>query len=582
MSSSLSGNTLSTTNGNMTLTTTATWTQQTSAPPENWNSICCSSSGQFLAACVNSGGIYTSNDSGSTWILRSSAPQHIWSSICSDSKGQFLAACVNGGGIYTSNDSGSTWILRPSAPQNNWSSICSDSTGQFLAACVNSGGIYTSNDSGSTWILRSSAPQHIWSSICSDSTGQFLAACVYGGGIYTSNDSGSTWILRPSAPQNNWYSICSDSTGQYLVACVYGGNIYTNSNFGGGTWSQTSAPSKNWISICSSSSGQYLTACVNGGNIYTSNNFGGTWGATTAPSKNWRSVCCSSSGDFLVACATGANIYTYKPPSISIIASETIALNSENILLSNTELYGTISGDKERRDGFIDFNFYAPRGNLTLNSYESITINSDYYNLTSNNQPISSIVGFGNNKDGVFLEIIQDMSYNVFINNLPNNTNINSKPDLTINALGNIVLNPNVNNSPNVTGSVNTTYVAPWSSTGSGIINQRALANLIQSGKKLIGDIGGGNGNFPRVSGYIPFTTEFKNNPFVTISVYIPLQNIEEQEHKAPPNTSIICYITEINIGGFEYYIYQVGSVGPIAGTPAFNNVSISWIAIAT
>jgi len=245
------------------------WTQ-TNAPNNQWASICSSSSGQHLAACVLGGYIYTSSNYGSTWT-QSTAPNNAtydWESICSSSSGQFLAACVYGEYIYTSFNYGSTWN-QTNTLNTTWNSICSDSTGQYLAACYSPGYIYTSSNYGGTW-TQSSTPELYFNTICSSSSGQYLAAGVGNsgavGGIYTSSNYGGTWT-QSSAPNNQWASICSSSSGQYLAACVYGGYIYTSSNYGG-TWTQSSAPNNQWESICSDSTGQHLAACVYGGYIY--------------------------------------------------------------------------------------------------------------------------------------------------------------------------------------------------------------------------------------------------------------------------------------------------------------------------
>ena len=95
-----------------------TWTQ-TSAPSSFWESITSDSTGKYLAAVINSGGIYISSNYGSTWT-QTSAPSAAWFSITSDSTGQYLAAVNSGGGgggaIYFS-------ALVPNATTNTGSNI---------------------------------------------------------------------------------------------------------------------------------------------------------------------------------------------------------------------------------------------------------------------------------------------------------------------------------------------------------------------------------------------------------------------------------------------------------------------------
>ena len=85
---------------------------------KNWRSIASSSDGSKLAAVVGNGSIYTSGDFGATWTNRSAAgdaqsnpifESKSWRSIASSSDGSKLAAVVENGSIYTSDDFGATW-----------------------------------------------------------------------------------------------------------------------------------------------------------------------------------------------------------------------------------------------------------------------------------------------------------------------------------------------------------------------------------------------------------------------------------------------------------------------------------------
>ena len=206
---------------------------------DQWYSITSDSTGQYLAACIFQGTIYTSQDYGNNWIESNGntdpitkAPSAFWSSITSDTTGKYLAACVNNGSIYTSQDYGSNWIESSGnnkAPISYWSSITSDSTGQYLAACISPGTIYTSQDYGSNWIESNGntgstkSPNAAWKSITSNKTGQFLAACIINGIIYTSQDYGFSWNISYNSP-SAWHSITSNDSGDKLAACIYNNN----------------------------------------------------------------------------------------------------------------------------------------------------------------------------------------------------------------------------------------------------------------------------------------------------------------------------------------------------------------------
>jgi len=116
-----------------------------------------SSTGFFIVSLLFASFIITPNVlalSGYTWTNDSASTTNTatagldWNLITSNSTGQYLAAVANGGGIWTSTNYGSTWTSdNPTNITNlNWNSITSNSTGQYLAAVANSGGIYTANN----------------------------------------------------------------------------------------------------------------------------------------------------------------------------------------------------------------------------------------------------------------------------------------------------------------------------------------------------------------------------------------------------------------------------------------------------
>jgi Divergent InlB B-repeat domain len=74
----------------------------------------------------------------------------LWTSITSDNTGQYLAATVSSGTIY-STYSGS-WTAT-SAPSAGWTSIACDGSGTYLVACAWGGHIYTCNQTLGTWTL---------------------------------------------------------------------------------------------------------------------------------------------------------------------------------------------------------------------------------------------------------------------------------------------------------------------------------------------------------------------------------------------------------------------------------------------
>jgi len=287
-----------------------TWTERTSAGSRDWASITSSSDGTKLAAAVDYGYIYTSDDSGVTWTERTSAGSKGWTGIASSSDGVNLTATVYGEYIYTSADSGATWAQKTGPGLGYfWKAVASSADGAKLAIVNNSNGhIHTSTDYGATWYSRASSK--MWWSITSSSDGVNLAAVVYGEYIYTSANSGVNWTARTGPGSGQWYSIASSSDGTKLAA-VGSGYIYTSANSGVNWTQQTSGGSKAWSAVASSSDGTKLVATVRGGHIYTSSDSGVTWTERAITgSKNLYSITSSSDGVKLAAVVDGGYIYT--------------------------------------------------------------------------------------------------------------------------------------------------------------------------------------------------------------------------------------------------------------------------------
>jgi photosystem II stability/assembly factor-like uncharacterized protein len=271
----------------------------------NWNSIASSSDGSRLAAVVDGGQIYISEDFGTNWTARESVRD--WKSITSSSDGSRLAAVAAtvflGGQIYISEDSGTNWTARESV--GDLAKIASSSDGSRLVAVVLGGQIYISEDSGTNWAARESVRD--WSGIVSSSDGSRLAAVVSGGQIYISEDSGTNWTARESV--RSWTSISSSADGRRLAASAsFGGQIYISED-SGTNWTAR-APSGNWTSIASSSDGSRIAAAVSvNGKIYISDNYGTNWIAMES-NRGWGCISSSADGSRIAATVTSGQIYT--------------------------------------------------------------------------------------------------------------------------------------------------------------------------------------------------------------------------------------------------------------------------------
>ena len=232
----------------------------------NWTCISCSSSGQYVIAGTKLNYLFLSSTYGENWNITcniniTNPSNKFWNSVCISSSGQYIyAASVstqsspndnNRDNIYISNDFGTSWIsIQNSSNNNYWRSITCSSDGQYVYACSSSDynygekindGIYISNDYGNSFAITNAILTG-WRSISCSSSGKYVIAVSQ---TYTNN-----------SPNSN-------------------GNIYVSINFGN-TWSSSSGTT--WSSVntsslfngCAiSSDGMYLTACSST-NIYNS------------------------------------------------------------------------------------------------------------------------------------------------------------------------------------------------------------------------------------------------------------------------------------------------------------------------
>lgn len=213
-----------------------------------------SSTGQYIAACSNSGTIHISVDYGANWGLDVAPYNKPWTSISMNSNGQYIIACLSSGndeeGIYYSNNCGNSWYGYAYETPANFFHIATSSTGQYSVASLDSSfntagnGIYVSNNFGPTWnkVLSTSIALN-WRGVTINSTGQYMAVCISNIStsplIYVSNDYGSTWVSTYFNDNIGSSYIAMNSTGQQLLlaedgAWVYSGQLY-NTNISSGS-----------------------------------------------------------------------------------------------------------------------------------------------------------------------------------------------------------------------------------------------------------------------------------------------------------------------------------------------------------
>ncbi len=200
-----------------------TWTSQTSAANNIWNSVTYGN-GLFVAVAATGDGnrVMTSPD-GSTWTSQTSAANNNWRSV-TYANGLFVAVAITGTGnrVMTS-PNGSTWTIRTAAVNNDWRSV-TYANGLFVAVAHSgtSNRVMTSPD-GSTWTIRTSAEDNSWRSV-TYGNGLFVAVSLDGtNNRVMTSPNGSTWTIRTSAADNDWNSV-TYGNGLFVAVASSGTN----------------------------------------------------------------------------------------------------------------------------------------------------------------------------------------------------------------------------------------------------------------------------------------------------------------------------------------------------------------------
>jgi len=142
-----------------------------------WQSITCSSSGQYVYAVAKNDKVYISSNYGSTWTT-SFNKKMMWSYISTSSSGQYVYSLVNGEYIYHSTDYG-----------NNWS-ISNPSYALWSFVTVANNIVYTLDSLGN--IYQSNVTSYVWDKVNSYKI-QDAIVCV-------SYDNNYVYVLAPSIP----------------------------------------------------------------------------------------------------------------------------------------------------------------------------------------------------------------------------------------------------------------------------------------------------------------------------------------------------------------------------------------------
>jgi hypothetical protein len=379
----------------------ATFTQVTTAAGAVfWGGVCCSWSGQYVTAAVNSGVMYYSSNYGATWTANSSSGG--WASIACSASGQYQLAPIYGGGIYYSNNYGVSWT-QSNAPNANWQTVVCSASGQYQMGTIYGSGIYYSTNYGVTWTL-SGAQSANWPFISTSQNGLYTLVCAGSGtGVYLST------LTNIGLVTNGRIGI--GITNPESVLTVYGSNTGAIVPTLIGQWKAQHA-------ICATSQfclklGAHYTAGVGAYSSIQSTEYysgtehpgylalqpiGGNVGiGTTNPSATLHvngSIKCGTiaSTSFTFTASTGATTIIANSPINGYVGSTVILITVNGVNLS----VGTFGGTTVTASAYVAWDYGAPsyanvygmvatRGDISITSpgygvnFNVPTVNSNFY-----------------------------------------------------------------------------------------------------------------------------------------------------------------------------------------------------------
>uniref|UniRef100_A0A6C0JPL1 Peptidase S74 domain-containing protein n=1 Tax=viral metagenome TaxID=1070528 RepID=A0A6C0JPL1_9ZZZZ len=372
----------------------------TSQSTQYWVSIALSSSGQYQAAVTNSlttgtpnyrGDIYISNNYGDKWNLitnglssqnngPSGAPgNQSYTGIAISSTGQYLAACINRNFIYVSNSYGIFWTQVTTIGQP-YTAISMSSSGQYITAVTSNtasgttyGTIFISANYGITWSdTNTSYAKQLWSGVSISSSGQYQSVI--------SNNGSTNYSFTFSSGATIITSTSSSSTYPFIVlgANVSGSGITPGTIVISAT-NSTSGNTSFTISSPTTSTGSSLT--FQSGAIYSSNNYGVTWFDNTVKNSNktnntmsqiWNGIAMNTNGQYQTAVAggLGGSIFTSITPYQQMVISNNLTvINGDTMLL--TRLF--VTNDVSFNSNMFTQGRSIQQGDVSMNSRLFVT-----------------------------------------------------------------------------------------------------------------------------------------------------------------------------------------------------------------
>jgi hypothetical protein len=346
---------------------TSLWSTRTSAGGlNNWRSVTYGTdpSGNGLYVAIASSGIgnrvMTSSD-GITWSSQTSAADNQWQSV-TYGNGLFVAVSIDGTNRVMTSTNGSLWTPRAAAFSNAWQSVTYGS-GLFVAVATSgTGNRVMTSINGTSWTIQASAADNAWQSV-TYGNGKFVAVSESGTGnrVMTSTN-GTSWTSQAAAADNFWQSV-TYGNGKFVAVSESGtGNrVMTSTN--GTTWTSQAAAADNLWNSVTYGNGLFVAVSSSGTNRVMTSTNGTTWTSQAAAFSNaWQSVTYGN-GKFVAVSSSGTTVNrvmtanttqptitnfsvpskVYGDPSFTIIDPSSNSDSSFNYTSSNTSV-ATISG----------------------------------------------------------------------------------------------------------------------------------------------------------------------------------------------------------------------------------------------
>lgn len=332
----------------------ALWTQLTpSVSRANWADTSCSADGMKMAAVVDGGMLWLSNDGGSTWTASLTAGTRNWKSTAVSADGSSIVALesnvtertyfwgdvdyVYDSHVWLSKDGGATWS-RKNTEAIGRSEITLSPDGRKIAV-AGVGGVWISVDGGATWnkrviplegilsagkvaaftVITIGTPVQTWSDVTYSNDGSRLwvvgaaHGLMAGHNLWVTDDDGTTWSERPN-PSFVFYgdmAVSADGSQVLMMPGYLRRDLWETSD-GGLTWTQADIEAvPAWNVTAMSADGSVRVAGSKKGGLWVSTDGGSSWVRRQADLRhNWISVCCSNNGRQMAAAVANGSLWT--------------------------------------------------------------------------------------------------------------------------------------------------------------------------------------------------------------------------------------------------------------------------------